>query len=352
MGGYTALVRSKNICLGIVADHIRGSWQERQIVDRDQFSLPQDDKRAKTEFWLPLIFYLFAWLNFFMVIPRSWTPIQKQNTPEQKNNIARPSATGPREKAGAILAAMAWFVICYSLHHSLRNYKPRAVGLFSKINAFCRDCPTKLFIAIILLGIRVGYGIASAWLWDLSIFQEDVMIGWPFGLGYGPILLITLVFEIAGFVEENEDKKIIAQRRERGQMFDQELGIVKKPSWWSRNWADRYKTDEQRLRGMTTEVGGGRPTARSLTQSIEMGNMNIRNRSSSRPTEDPFRDQSPDSRQSFVGVPARPTTNRLDSDAASAMTDNSRATGLTGRTLTQQNVEQLPPQRIRSMLDV
>lgn len=45
-----------------VADDSRGSWQERQIYDRDPFHLPQDDRRSKVEFYLPLVFYLFAWL--------------------------------------------------------------------------------------------------------------------------------------------------------------------------------------------------------------------------------------------------------------------------------------------------
>jgi len=40
----------------------RGSWQERQICDQDPFLLPQDDRRGKKEFFMPLIFYLFAWL--------------------------------------------------------------------------------------------------------------------------------------------------------------------------------------------------------------------------------------------------------------------------------------------------
>ncbi|KAF2470355.1 uncharacterized protein BDR25DRAFT_303877 [Lindgomyces ingoldianus] len=329
-----------------------GSWQERQIVDRDPFLLPQDDKRARTEFWLPLVFYLFAWLNFFMVIPRSWTAIQKQNTPEQKNDIARPASTGPREKAGAILAAIAWFVICYSLHHSLKHYKPRATGFFNRINSFCHYCPTKLFAAIVLLAIRIGYGIASAWVWDLSIFQDDVVVGWPFGLGYGSILLIIVVFEVAGFMEQNEDQVIIQQRQDRGRVVDAELGLVKKPNWWSRNWAERYQNDDQRLRNMTTEFGGGRPTTRQAQQSIEMGNMNIRNRSRDRPPEDPFRDQSPSgSRQASVAG-NRLTVSRLDSDVASTTTSNSEATGLTGRTLTSENTQNVPPQRIRSMLDV
>jgi hypothetical protein len=288
-----------------------------------------------------------------MVIPRSWTAIMRQHTPAMKEDIARPAATNARGKAGAIFAAVAWLVIIFSLNHSLRWYKPRTVGMFRKINAFCRDCPTKLFIAIILLGVRIGYGIASAWLWDLSILKDDVAVYWPMALGYGPILLIIVVFEIAGFVEENEDKKIMEQRRARGQMYDRELGIVHKPSWWDRHMGDRFKSDQERLKNMTTEVGGGRPTARSLEQSIEMGNMNIRNRSASRPIEDPFRDQSPsnESRQSSV-APARLGVGRMDSDAASARTDNSRATGLTGMTLTGENAGAQQPQRIRSMLDI
>jgi len=331
-------------------DH-RGSWQERQIVDVDPTAFPPDSRRERTEFYIPLVFYLFAWLNFFMTIPRSWTALQKQSTPEQKNDIARPAATGSRGKAGAILAAVAWFVICYSLYHSLKYYKPRGRGL-GKITGFFRNCPIKLAVALALLAVRIGYGIASAWFWDLSIFQDKVYIGWPFGLGYGPILAIIIIFEIAGFIDKNEDKIIIEQRRARGIIHDRELGITRKPNWWSKNFSDRYATDEQRLRNMTTVDGGiagvtagaGRQTSRQVHEGIEMGNM--RNRSRSRPPEDPFRDQSSnDSRQSSVAA-TRPGANRVDSDAASAMT------GMTGQTLTAHNADAAPQQRIRSMLDV
>lgn len=285
-----------------------------------------------------------------MTIPRSWTPLQKQNTPEQKENIARPAATGTREKAGAILAAIAWFVIWASLLHSLKHYKPRAVGFFNKINAFCRDCPTKIFVSLILLAIRIGYGIASAWLWDISVFQDGVQIGYPFGLGYGPILLIIIVYEIAGFLEENEDKRIIEQRRERGQEYDQELGIVRKPNWWSKNWFARYQTEEQRLKAMASDTPQRRATARLAERNIELGNMNgLRNRSRSRPQEDPFRDQSPQSSQQSSVMNERLAPGRTDSDTASTMTVT---TQMTGQTLTSQNAASVPPQRIRSMLDV
>lgn len=40
----------------------RGSFLERQLVDEDTFAFKQDDKRAKIEFYVPLVFYLFAFL--------------------------------------------------------------------------------------------------------------------------------------------------------------------------------------------------------------------------------------------------------------------------------------------------
>ena len=39
-----------------------GSWQERQVIDPNPFALPQNDTRGKTEFYLPLVFYLFNFL--------------------------------------------------------------------------------------------------------------------------------------------------------------------------------------------------------------------------------------------------------------------------------------------------
>lgn len=291
---------------------------------------------------MPLIFYLFAWLNFFMVIPRPWTPIEMQHSPEQQDAIAKPSATDVRAKAGAILAALAWLVICYSLRHSLYHYKPRVGGIWNKFNSFCHYCPTKLFLSIIILAVRIAYAIASAWVWDINLFKYNVNPGWPFGLGFGTTLLIILVLEIAGYMEENEDKVIIEQRKERGQAADQELGLTKKPNWWSKSHGDSHLTDEQRLRKLTTEIGGGRPTGRNITASVELGNMGtLRNRSRDRPADDPFTDESP--QNSITGD--RHTITRTESDNSSTMTG---VTGTSTRTLT----ENAQSQTIRSMLDV
>jgi hypothetical protein len=55
--------------VGAVWEGVRhwGSWQERQIVDADPFGLKQDDKRGKSEFYMPLAFYFFA---FFVSWPK------------------------------------------------------------------------------------------------------------------------------------------------------------------------------------------------------------------------------------------------------------------------------------------
>ena len=47
---------------------IRGSWQERQLYDREPFTLRHTDRRAKVQFYLPLLFYLLAWLVGFSTI--------------------------------------------------------------------------------------------------------------------------------------------------------------------------------------------------------------------------------------------------------------------------------------------
>jgi len=39
-----------------------GSFMERQAVDSNPFELSQEDRRSKIEFYVPLVFYLFAFL--------------------------------------------------------------------------------------------------------------------------------------------------------------------------------------------------------------------------------------------------------------------------------------------------
>ncbi|KAF4305806.1 hypothetical protein GTA08_BOTSDO06709 [Botryosphaeria dothidea] len=354
--------------LAMVWEAVRhwGSWQERQIYDRDPFLLPQDDRRGKVEFYLPLVFYLFAWLSFFMEIPRSWTRIQFQRSPWQQSHYAEPTATDGRFKAGAIFSVISWIVIIVSLRHSLHYYRPKpsSGGIMARIESFCTYCPTKLFLALVILAIRLAYALASVWIWEVSLLKYDVEPGWPYGLGYGTTILLLILFNVFGYIDENEDRLIIEQRRDRGQAADAELGVTKKPSWWRKAHGDLHLTPEQRLRALTSEGPGANRQPRNPSlpaANVELTEMSgnppsyydvpgsggqVRNRSRQRADnapENPFRD--PDD----TGSGDRRHLGRADSDDnASTATGTTERTGMTGETL----AENYPPQRIRSMLDV
>lgn len=297
------------------------SWEERKAVDADPYGLPQDDRRSRVEFYLPLVFYLFAWIDFFLTIPKSWNPVQEQNTPEDAWDVARPAATDVRNKAGAMLALCAWVVILFSLQHSVRAYKQ---GKFSA-------CPQKVLLGAGFLGIRIGYSIAAAWSWDVSLFNQKVPVVYPYLLGYAPILAILVVYNVAGWKEENEDKYLIAERIVRGREQDAEIGIVAKPNWWSRNMASRFANDDERLKDMTTltaEAGGEKAVGENARTSMEMASMNIRRRSASRLGQDPFRDES---------------LSRAGERSAGGEWMGVNSTPVTGT---------VPQQRVKSMLDV
>ncbi|KAF2835830.1 hypothetical protein M501DRAFT_961244 [Patellaria atrata CBS 101060] len=332
-----------------------GSWQERQICDRDIYGLPQDDRRSKTEFYLPLIFYLFAWLNFFMVIPRAWDPLQKQRSLLQQETIAGPSATDVRMKAGSIMAAIAWFVICFSLRHSIHHYKPKNRGMWNSFNGFCHYCPTKLFLAIVLLALRIAYAIASAWEFDISLLKYDSNPAWPYTLGYGSTILIMIVLEVAGFIDENEDKILIAQRAERGRAADAELGYTAKPNWWSKMTSHIHMTDDQRLRALTSEVHGvTQPTERGLAEGVELGTM-PRNRSRSRQQGDPFTDMRTGAdglRGATLGAGAGRKIGVTTATTGGTLTRETSMAPSTRTTGSDNTLTGVQPQTIRSMLDI
>lgn len=299
-----------------------------------------------------------------MIIPRSWTKVQFQRSPWQQTHYAEPTATDGRFKAGAIFSVLSWIVIFVSLHHSLHHYRPKPAsgGIMARINSFCTHCPTKLFLALIILAIRITYALAAAWVWDISLLKYDVNPGWPYGLGYGTTALLLIMFNIFGYIDENEDRLLIEQRRRHGQTADAQLGIVKKPSWWSKAHGDLHLTPEQRLRALASQgPGGGRQESSPPPgANVELGDMSgnppsyysapgsggqVRNRSRQRmenPAENPFRDPNTTQDDERRGL------RRADSDNTSTMTGTTERTGTTGETL----AEDYPPQRVRSMLDV
>jgi hypothetical protein len=257
----------------------RGSWQERQIYDREPFSLPHSDRRARAEFYLPLVFYVFAWLNFFMIIPRNWSPIQSQNTEEQVNDIAEPNATDIRFKAGAILAFCAWLVICYDVQHIIHYYRPRSAGPVHGTFGFLRFLPGRFMLTIPLLLVVIGYYAAEAWIWQINVGKFDVNTAYLFGLGYGPVVMILAINEFDGLMRPNEDRELIRQRLDRGQTLDAELGFdrrVRKPWWWRRYGGEIGMSADDRLKNMVSEIGGGRVTHNNIARDIELSEVPLR----------------------------------------------------------------------------
>ena len=213
--------------------------------------------------------------NFFLTVPRSWTQIEYQRSLEQQSSQAKPAGTDGRFKAGAMFAFLAWCVICYSLRHSIYYYKPQNRGLWNRSKGFLHSVPSKFMLVIPLALVVVGYAAAIAFDWSISPLKYNAPPSWIYGLGYGPILLIVIVFEVYGYIDGNEDRLLIAQRRERGRVVDAELGIRKKPGWWSKRHGEEagVMSAEDRLKAMTSELGGGQPTHRNIQRSLEMGTL-------------------------------------------------------------------------------
>jgi len=252
-----------------------GSWQERQLIDPNPFMLKQDDMRGRKEFYMPLIFYFFDFMNFFMVIPRPWGKIEMQRSVEQTNAVAEPMATDGRFKASAFFLFFAWVTIVYCQLHNLHYYKPRNRGLFGSILGFVKYTPVKFLLAIPLALIMVGYAAASFFDFTISSLSLGADPAYIYGFGWGPILLIFLVYEVYGYIDPNEDKELIRQRSIRGAEIDQELGITKKPHWWGNLHGKHGMNVHEQIAQNVREVGGGAAAASSIESSIEMGNMAV-----------------------------------------------------------------------------
>ncbi|KAK8030751.1 hypothetical protein PG990_000485 [Apiospora arundinis] len=241
-----------------------GSWMERQFIDPNPFVLQQTDKRGMFEFWLPLFFYFWLWINFFLVIPRNWGNIEKQRDPDQTRLIAQPSATDVRFKMATFCLLICWFTIGTSMWHSIRHYEPRNRGMFNRAIGFLGYMPFRFVLLLPLALAVVAYQGLCAWEFWLSPQKVDTNVIAMYVGGYVPTLLILWIQIISGFLRPNEDKNLIQQRRERGDAADRELGIVNKPAWWRRVNGDMpVQGMRDRLMRNVREVGGGAATARN-----------------------------------------------------------------------------------------
>ncbi|RWA10440.1 hypothetical protein EKO27_g4670 [Xylaria grammica] len=248
--------------LALVWESVRhwGSWMERQFIDPNPFVLQQTDKRGTFEFWLPLFFYLWWWLDFFVVIPRNWGAVELQRSPEQTIAKGKPAATDIRFKIAPFLLFISWLTILVSLWHSVRHYEARNRGLWNRMIGFVRYVPFRFLLMIPLALVVVAYQALAAWEFDYSPLKKDTNLVAMYVGGYVPALLLVVILCVSGFLRPNEDKELIRQRRTRGVQLDQELGITKKPAWWRRLQGDVSTGDSMRdqLFRNVREVGGGR----------------------------------------------------------------------------------------------
>ncbi|TWU70843.1 hypothetical protein ED733_001692 [Metarhizium rileyi] len=246
-----------------------GSWLERQFIDPNPFVYREDDRRAKFEFWLPLWFYFWTWMNFFMVVPRSWNFVKSQHSVEQTNAVAIPAATSVRFKVGAFCLVIAWLTILFSLRHSIKHYKPRHRGIFNRTVGFVQAVPLRFVLTIPLSLALIAYQVLISFIWDFSLVKADGSVPIIMAWGYGPSLLILYVQITYGYAAPNEDKELIRQRRERGETVDRELGVVHKPAWWKRVRGDHLRTMRDKINQNVNEVGGKRGIGRRVEDDAE-----------------------------------------------------------------------------------
>lgn len=297
-----------------------------------------------------------------MIIPRPWTHITDQGGIEQQMSVAAPHATDGRFKAGGIFLAIAWFVIWYGVRHDLFYYRGHKKSPISFLTLLVRDFPLQYTLSLIVMGIFIGYSAASAFIFDISVTKYDVNVVWPFALGYGPCVLLLLILNVWGFINPNEDKELIRQRVRRGRETDAEVGITRKPNWWSKLKGDHHLDDLQRLRGLVGDEnihsGDAKRSSGLPGDAMEMNSINsgvarstgntrdvstLRSRSQSRGRFSDTRTNS----SSDNGLLSPSDNTRLPRTPST----NSLASALTGNTLSGEGVAGRQ-QVIRSMLDV
>lgn len=168
-----------------------------------------------------------------MLIPRSWTFAQRQRSPEQTLESAKPAAVDARFKAASILAVVCVGLIVFRLVSASRAYRSNIPPILSSIT--------------VVTAIRLAYAVAGSWVWSLSPYRLELNIGLLYGLAYAPAILILFLLNVRGYLCENEDKILIAQRSlpgdEPSQRFQIPLRELKDrrrvtrerpPSWWLR----------------------------------------------------------------------------------------------------------------------
>lgn len=208
-----------------------------------------------------------------MIVPRSWTPIELQRSVSQTALIAEPAATDNRFKAAAFLLFCGWATTFFSLCHSIFHYNPRSL-------------PLKQLLILFFSLIMIGYEATIAFDFSISPLNRYGTVAYIYGLGWTPIFLIVAIMEVWGYLEPNEDRELIRQRRVRGAEIDQELGIVQKPHWWRRLRHDHTLNIHSQIARNVGEIGGGAATTKKMGRAFEMDDLPNPNATKKKPSPD------------------------------------------------------------------
>ena len=214
--------------------------------------------------------------NFFMVIPRSWSSIEKQRDPVQTEHVARPAATDARFKASAFFSFAAWLTIVFSLHHSIKHYNA-GIGhdeSFRPIHRILSHVPTRCLLTLLLSLIMIAYTAACTFDFSISPLNLHPKLGMMYGLGWGVPFAIIIIFGLWGYIDPNEDRELIKQRRGRDVEANQEFGLVDKSHWWNR-WHGQTVANNlpQAIAWNVKQVEEGRSANGAIPNNIEMNNV-------------------------------------------------------------------------------
>lgn len=291
--------------------------------------------REQQEQLLPLIFYLFTAITFFLTVPRSWETIEFQRSKQQQASRAEPFATDARFKASGFIALCAVAVICYSIGHSIYRYIPRPSGTRNrrcKGLSYVTGIPSQFLAAIALLLVKIGYGIASAFSFSISPLRYGVHPGWIFGLGFGPALLLILLFNICGFCEMNEDKTLIYQSTHLETALASDTGFGRKSrgiTWLGRLPGRRRRERQQRdrERGFEDEYDDNPVEMQTITMTSPHAGEK-KHVDEDDDDEDPFKDPAQVTTAVSGGSGSTPThTNTQSSETAYPFLGDNRSSG-------------------------
>ena len=217
-----------------------------------------------------------------------------QNTPEQQLDIAKPAATDIRAKTASFCTlfcmTVIWYMFLIGIRIRMKAQRQRQLrrilkqmrlqGIKVNINdiknttttpakiptkiptknnnwyqSIKKATPSHLFVILIILCIKIGYVIASTYEWKISPLRYRLNNGIYFGLGYLPILLILIIFNIFGWCEINEDRLIF----DHAGFYDDDGDGSDDDDYY-------YQLDEYPSSTPSTENGNGKNIKERITQ--------------------------------------------------------------------------------------